>query len=111
MEYAADLQFYRNRQKRGLSSPLDDLKPVQDELVVWFLDTFRLLEHSRQPEGLIPLSEVLIFSDYFDLMCPLDQFVRTVVKMDETVLQHRAEQRKKHGRQHSGTGRTKQSQS
>lgn len=86
---------------------MDDLKPARDDLVIWFLETFKLLESSRQPQGTIPLSELFMFSDYIDLMCPLDQFLRTIVLMDETVLKHNDMLRKKHERRHSNKRRTR----
>lgn len=54
-----------------------------------------MLESSRQPQGTIPLSEIMFFSDYFELMCPLDQFVRIIIAMDNAALEFDANQRKK----------------
>lgn len=107
LEYAKDIEFYRDLQGRGLASPLDELEPTRDQLVIWFLDVFRTLEASRQPQGSIPISEILIFSDYFDLMCPLDQFLRTIIRMDETLLAHMAKQRQKDERKRKSTNRTR----
>jgi hypothetical protein len=98
LEYAKDYSFYENLKERGLNSPLDELEPIKDDLVLWFLDTFKVLESSRQPNGSIPVSEILVFSDYFDLMCPLDQYLRTIVAMDAEVIEYQMEQRKKDDR-------------
>jgi len=66
-----------------------------------------MLESSRQPQGMIPVSEMLIFSDYFDLMCALDQFVRIIVAMDEAMLKYQSKLRKKHDRSNQSKRRNR----
>ena len=95
MDHGEHIEFYKLRRARGDSSPLDELSKPKDDLVVWFLQQFKLLENSRQPQGRIPLSEILCIPAHFDLMCPLDQFVDVIVAMDDVYIQHQIAQAKK----------------
>ena len=85
MEYAQNhknIDFYRNLEKRGKKSPLSLLPKKPDEIAIWYLKKYRLLETSRGANNYIPISEIVALASYIDLVGSREEFVSVIQKLD-----------------------------
>lgn len=53
-----------------------------DKFHSWFVDAYRVLSHSKNERGTIPLSELKIFSDSFGLIGSFEEFVKIIYSID-----------------------------
>lgn len=80
--------------KKGRNSPLDFL-PDYDPAVEWVLSVFDFLSPLRQKQvgvggvvkGLIPLSEIVAYSQSCDMLLPLSELVQLIRKLDYMYLE------------------------
>ena len=66
-------------------------------VVVWYLEMFRKLERSRSENGYIPLSEILICSNNYELIGTKEEFVNIMLELDGTYVRHYDSRHKKDG--------------
>ena len=83
MEYGKQIKFFENIKKRGLRTPLDEM-PVYDFSYDWYLKIYSILRLSKSENGYIPLSEILVYTDHFEIIGSKEEFVQVIRGLDIT---------------------------
>ena len=67
---------------RGKKSPLDEI-PKLDENYSWYSKAYSMLRSSANQNGIIPLSEILAYTEYFGLVASVEEFVLIIRGLEE----------------------------
>lgn len=79
---------------QGQETPLDHI-PDQYRWHNWFLGAYNILTNSRTESGMIPLSELKVYSDNFGLIGSFSEFVDIIYSMNNINNEHIVKERNK----------------
>ena len=67
--------------KKGKATPLD-VMPYLDYSYEWYYMAFSLLRSSRNENGIIPLSEILTYTEHFEIISSKVEFITIIQGLD-----------------------------
>ncbi len=99
MKHSEHIKFYRQLEAKGTATPLREI-PYVTFSDSWYLDVFAVLSNSRaggEVPGSIQISEMLTYSDHFEIIGNKKSFIEVIQSLDSIYLNHLSEKRKKDG--------------
>ena len=74
--------MFRGLEKNGDDTPLSHV-PEMDFSHNWFMNAYRVLSHSFNENGQIPLSELKMYQESFGLIGSFEEFVRIIYAISD----------------------------